>query len=562
MNYLKRIKHNNVPIFRILPPLALSLSLGLGSSLAGCGSSDSADASASNGLTYVTREETTLNDNYRTYYEIFVYSFYDSDGDGIGDLKGVEEKLDYLNDGDPATDTDLGITGIWLMPVMPSTTYHKYDVTDYMGIDAEYGTMEEFDSLIAACHDRGIDVIIDLPMNHTSSQHSWFQQAAAFLKEHSADTIEELDTAECPYVDYYHFTTTPASGYTQIEDTSWYYESQFWSEMPDLNLENDSVRQEFQEVADFWLEHDVDGFRLDAVKEFVSGNTEENTEILTWFADYVHAENPDNYIVCECWTDQNTYAKYYASGVDSMFDFAFSGREGVISMAVNGQKGAYTYAKRIQEEEELYSSVNFSYINAPFYTNHDLARSASYYSGENSEAQVKIAQAMNLLMGGNAFIYYGEELGMKGSGEDENKRAPMYWSEDATSEGMCKGPENMGKVEMKYGSLEEQAEDASSIYQYVREAIHIRQRNPEIARGTTVYLEEYSGDEMFALSRTYEDSTVYILGNLSEEEQTVDLNGLDPDTLSVSGELYTGEETASLEEGVLTLPSYSILVLV
>ena len=124
-----------------------------------------------------TGDEQIVDDNYRTWYEVFVYSFFDSDGDGIGDLKGLTEKLDYINDGDPSTDTDLGCNGIWLMPVMPSTTYHKYDVTDYLDIDPEYGTMDDFKNLVAACHDRGINVIIDLVMNHTSSQHEWFKTA-------------------------------------------------------------------------------------------------------------------------------------------------------------------------------------------------------------------------------------------------------------------------------------------------------------------------------------------------------------------------------------------------
>lgn len=129
-----------------------------------------------------TGDEQIIDDNYRTWYEVFVYSFFDSDGDGIGDLNGLTEKLDYINDGDPATDTDLGCNGIWLMPVMPSTTYHKYDVTDYCDIDPEYGTMDDFKNLIAACHERGINVIIDLVMNHTSSQHEWFKTAADYLK--------------------------------------------------------------------------------------------------------------------------------------------------------------------------------------------------------------------------------------------------------------------------------------------------------------------------------------------------------------------------------------------
>ena len=504
------------------------------------------------------------DDNYRTYYELFVYSFYDSDGDGIGDLQGILEKLDYLNDGDDTTDTDLGINGIWLMPVMPSTTYHKYDTTDYENIDPQYGTLETFQELLSACHDRGIRVILDLAMNHSSSRHSWFLQATEYLK--NLPEGAEPDAAECPYVDYYHFSREAESGYAQVNGTDWYYEARFWDGMPDLNLQNEAVRREFEQIADFWLDMGVDGFRLDAVKEYVTGSTEDNVEILSWFADYVHGKDPENYLVCECWTDQNTYAKYYESGVDSMFDFAFADKSGIIANVVNGKASAASYAKNLEAEQTMYAQYNPDYMNAPFYTNHDMGRSAGYYVGENSAAQTKLGNALNLLMSGNAFLYYGEELGMKGSGKDENKRAPMYWSKDSNAEGMCKGPADMEDFQMKFDSLEEQQEDPDSIYNYVKQAIRIRNQNPAIARGTTTYLEQYSGEQCFALTRSYEDSTLLLLGNTSAEPASVDLTGLTvgntaAEKLVLLGELYTGEETAECSGTTVKLPAYSILIL-
>ena len=504
------------------------------------------------------------DDNYRTYYELFVYSFYDSDGDGIGDLQGILEKLDYLNDGDDTTDTDLGINGIWLMPVMPSTTYHKYDTTDYENIDPQYGTLETFQELLSACHDRGIRVILDLAMNHSSSRHSWFLQATEYLK--NLPEGAEPDAAECPYVDYYHFSREAESGYAQVNGTDWYYEARFWDGMPDLNLQNEAVRREFEQIADFWLDMGVDGFRLDAVKEYVTGSTEDNVEILSWFADYVHGKDPENYLVCECWTDQNTYAKYYESGVDSMFDFAFADKSGIIANVVNGKASAASYAKNLEAEQTMYAQYNPDYMNAPFYTNHDMGRSAGYYVGENSAAQTKLGNALNLLMNGNAFLYYGEELGMKGSGKDENKRAPMYWSKDSNAEGMCKGPADMEDFQMKFDSLEEQQEDPDSIYNYVKQVIRIRNQNPAIARGTTTYLEQYSGEQCFALTRSYEDSTLLLLGNTSAEPASVDLTGLTvgntaAEKLVLLGELYTGEETAECSGTTVKLPAYSILIL-
>lgn len=164
--------------------------LGMAAAMPGCASEKKGTDSDNTAVQEEQKEQgiaslplEVIDDKYRTYYEVFVYSFYDSDKDGIGDLKGLTQKLDYINDGDDATDTDLGCNGIWLMPIMPSTTYHKYDVTDYYGIDSEYGTMEDFEAFMAACKERDIHVLIDLVINHTSSSHPWFVAACDYLKE-------------------------------------------------------------------------------------------------------------------------------------------------------------------------------------------------------------------------------------------------------------------------------------------------------------------------------------------------------------------------------------------
>lgn len=510
------------------------------------------------------KEAAISEDNYRTWYEVFVYSFYDSDGDGIGDLKGLTEKLDYINDGDPSTDADLGCDGIWLMPVMPSTTYHKYDVTDYLDIDPEYGTMEDFETFIGECHDRGIHVIIDLVMNHSSSRHEWFEEAAEYLK--GLPEGAEPDAAECPYVDYYHFTREPATGYCQLGDSEWYYEAQFWSEMPDLNLESEAVRQEFNGIVDFWLEKGVDGFRLDAAKEFETGDIGANVEILSWFNTMVKEKKPDAYIVAEVWSDLATYAKYYESGIDSCFNFAFADTEGEIARVVKGtySTGASAYGSALENLQETLGSYSQSYIDAPFYTNHDMARGAGYYSGEYSENQTKIAQALNLLMSGSSFLYYGEELGMKGSGKDENKRAPMYWSEDETAEGMCKGPADMDDVKMKYDSFAGQQEDGNSIYHFVKEAVKLRNSYPAISRGTVVFEEALSDEKICVIRKTYGDEELMLAFNLSEEAATVDMSGVEGANgtgLQIGGVLLTTAEQAEFVDGKLRMPPYSVVVL-
>lgn len=504
-------------------------------------------------------EPVSMEDNYRTYYEVFVYSFYDGNGDGIGDLQGLTQKLDYINDGNPETDGDLGCNGIWLMPVMPSPSYHKYDVTDYYGIDAQYGTMEDFEAFITACNERGIKVILDLVINHSSSLHPWFQEACSYLAELGDG---EPSAEECPYVDYYHFSKENQSGYCQVPGSDvWYYEAQFYYGMPDLNLSNEKLREEIEHIADFWLEKGVGGFRLDAAKEYVSGGKDANIEILQWFCQMVKEKKEDAYLVAEVWTDINTYAEYYDSGIDSVFNFSFADSSGIIANVIKGSSPASNYTEALVSAQELFAAHNPDYIDAPFYTNHDMGRSAGYYAGEQSEAQTKMAGALNLFMSGSAFIYYGEELGMKGAGKDENKRAPMYFSSEKNEEGMCKGPADMDDVKMKYASLAEQETDPYSIYQYYKRAIYLRNLYPAIRKGSVENLAEYSSDSVAAFRKSWEEEKLMIFCNVSEKEAALDLSQMENVPKKIENALYTGEEQAVYEEGRLTIPAYGIVLM-
>ena len=510
-----------------------------------------------------------IDDKYRNFYEIFVYSFYDSNQDGIGDFDGLTEKLDYLNDGDNQSLDDLGINGIWLMPIMTSTTYHKYDVVDYYNIDPQYGTMEDFKEFMAACDERDIHVILDMVINHTSSKHPWFVEATTYLKNLGDG---EVDLEECPYVDYYNFSKEKTSQTNcQVPGTDWYYEGRFWSEMPDLNLANESVRKELTDIAKFWLDLGVSGFRLDAAKEFYSGNDTANIEVLTWYQGMIKGFKNDAYLVAEVWTDVNTYGKYYESGVDSFFNFAFANSDGIIANTVKGNTktvNALVYGRSVEALDEKFKAYNSNYVDAPFYSNHDMARSAGYYSGEDRVSQTKIAGAMNLFMSGASFLYYGEELGMKGSGKDENKRAPMQWFTDDKAEGMCKGPDYMDPIKMINGSLEEQILDPNSIYQYYKKALLIKNQNPEIARGITTFLEEVSNEQVCVLKKVYDGKELLIVFNISTEESTVDLSDVSLNNslvkggdATIKGDLSVGTDTSALEDGILTLPEYGTVVI-
>ena len=494
-----------------------------------------------------------------TCYEVFVYSFLDSDGDGIGDLKGVTQKLDYIcGQGEDS----LGCDMIWLMPVFPSPTYHKYDVTDYMDIDPQYGTLEDLEELLAACHEKGVRLILDLPLNHTSTEHPWFRQASACLM--GTEDGQEPAAGDCPYLEYYNFSREKQDGWEPLGESGWFYEARFWSGMPDLNLDSPLVRQEIADITAFWQEKGVDGFRLDAVTSYYTESKEESIDFVRWLTGITKEKDPDCYLVGEAWTDRGTYMEYYTSGIDSMFDFSFAGPEGVIAAVTRGSKGASWYGEQLEEEEKMleqYGSAAVSVsrrknqedgsssVNAPFYTNHDMARSAGYYPDDGG-ARTKFAWAMNLLMPGNAFLYYGEELGMNGSGRDENKRAPMYWTSDSSAPGMCIGPPEMEPVEMTYPDLEQQQQDSSSVWSCVREAVSLRRQYPAISGGRTDLVEELSGKDICALVRTEEgEQSVLLIFNASETEQQIDLSLLAEDSPAAA---VTGKRD------ILTLTPYAI----
>lgn len=508
-----------------------------------------------------------VDDIYRTYYEVFLYSYYDSNGDGIGDINGLISKLDYLNDGDDTTDSDLGINGIWLMPIMPSTTYHKYDVIDYYDIDKEYGTLDDFKNLIAECNKRGIKVIIDLVINHTSTQNEWFTSAVKSLgiEPCGQETCTEKDLCRehNPYCNYYNFVEgKPDSGaYYSTGQGDWYYEAVFWDQMPDLNLADTNLRSDLEDIMKYWLDMGVGGFRLDAAKEFYSGNTEKNVEVLKWVTDYVKGINPDNYLVAEVWESFGTMAKYYQSGIDSLFNFPFAQEQGKIVTTLNytgDNNSGSSFGRAMVTVQDKFRSFNENAVDASFFTNHDTARAAGYFSYD--ENKIKMAAGMNLMMAGNSFIYYGEELGMSGSGRDENKRAPMYWS-TTDSVGMTNGPENMETVTHNFGSYEDQVEDPSSIYNYYKRAVRLRNENPEIARGTTQVIDALNQGDIAAITRTYEDSTIAILYNISETEASVKLTDSSLNIEGIRGYLSTDGAAVTLEGDTLTMPPYSIVIL-
>jgi glycosidase len=332
--------------------------------------------------------------------------------------------------------------------------------------------------------------------------------------------------------------------------------------MPDLNLDNPDVRAEFEDIVSFWLDKGVSGFRLDAAKEYFSGDTAKNVEVLTWFNNYVKSVNPDAYIVAETWCSD--YARYTESGIDSAFNFNYSSFDGNISLVTKGADKTYSgsyFAKCLVETQEELSEYSDTAISATFLGNHDLDRTAHYLAFD--ENKIKFAHGLLGIMSGNTFIYYGDEIGIGGSGADENKRSPMIWSStDKTGE--CDGPVNMDKTYVinKFESVEEQQQDENSILSYVKNSVKLRNIFPEIARGTTELVSEVTDEDICAISKTYNDSKIIILANAnSKETKTVTLSRETNGYTCIQGMLCVDEQEAYQVEDTIVLPPYSIVVL-
>ncbi|NUM45229.1 MAG: alpha-amylase [Anaerolineales bacterium] len=445
--------------------------------------------------------------NQTVWYEVFVRSFADSTTgplacDGDGDLQGLIENLDYLNDGDPTTHDDLGVTGIWLMPIMASPTYHGYDITDYYTVNPNYGTNEDFQRLIEEAHKRGIKVIIDLVLNHTSNQHPWFRESTKPNSE---------------YRDWYVWSEGKNPGYAGPLGVAWhpflddYYYGVFWSGMPDLNYTNPEVTTEIQNVIRFWLEEmGADGYRLDAIKYLVEeGEKQESTESThAWLRDfytYYKSVNPDAFTVGEVWSASVAVVKYLGDQLDSAFQFDLA----------NSMLDAANLGKRIQVDGQMTQTLRMYPPNsyATFLTNHDQARVLSVLG---TEGEARTAAMMLLTHPGIPFIYYGEEIGMSGTGPDENKRTPMQWSaEDFAGFSTC-FPWQPANDDYKTINVAAQDADPNSLLNLYRNLIALRNEHPALMVGDYVKVETDT-QPIYTFIRQVPGETILVVINLSRE---------------------------------------------
>jgi alpha-amylase len=453
------------------------------------------------------------------FYEVFVRSFRDSDGDGKGDLRGLIEKLDYLNDGDPSTTTDLGVDALWLMPVFASPSYHGYDTIDYERINPDYGTNEDFARLVSEAHRRGIRIILDFVVNHTGSGHPWF--------------VDSASSPSSAHRDWYVWS--PADpGWTQPwggNNPTWhalngsYFYGVFWGGMPDLNFRTPAVRREIERLARLWLDRGADGFRLDAARHIVEDgggqaqvDTPETHAYWREFASFVRTSKPEAVLVGENWTDTPIIASYFGrtaevAGGDELpmnFDFPLADR---IVSGVNAGEASGIAAKLA----EIQATYPPGVIDAPFLTNHDQVRVATQVG--SSPGKMRSAAAVLLTLPGAPFLYYGEEIGLQNgtTGNDEAKRTPMPWDGTAGggfTAGMPWFPFAPGR---DAANVSAQTTDPGSLLSRYRALIRARKSSAALLSGTLQLLTPASGpSRVLAFVRTQGAERVLVLHNLSD----------------------------------------------
>ncbi|MEE4195827.1 MAG: alpha-glucosidase [Anaerolineae bacterium] len=524
-------------------------------------------------------------------YQIYPRSYLDTTGDGIGDLPGIISKLDYI--------ADLGVDAIWLSPIYPSPDVDfGYDVADYRGIDPKFGTMQDFEHLLTQAHARGLRIIMDLVLNHTSNQHPWF--------------VEARKSKENPYHDYYLWQDAKPNGKTPnnwaaiFGGSAWEYDEQvgqyymhlFYKEQVDVNWRNPTLYQEMMEIFRFWCDKGVDGFRLDVFNLYYKhADFPDNPKKIPpsppffrpWdqqkhIYDYDQPEMmpalqeirsildsyPERYAVGETFPeDAESAAKYSQPGhLHAAFNFEFTHCEWL----------ARPFQSAIERYEALMGEGQW-----PCYVlgNHDISRPATRYAkGEDDDDRLKVAAAMLLTMRGTPFIYYGDEIGQRDitihKKEDvldpigktfwpffkgrDGCRAPMQWNK-AMNAGFSSGKPWLPVHEnFTNRNVSAQADDPQSLLHFYRSLLKLRKEHPALHSGELRMLIE-KPQFVMAYERKNHDETFLILINFSRFERELEILEIGPSEIW-QPVLSTHEPAAFVyQAGKLTLQGNQALIL-
>ncbi|HEX7339779.1 MAG TPA: alpha-amylase family glycosyl hydrolase [Rhodanobacteraceae bacterium] len=482
------------------------------------------------------------------WYEIFVRSWYDTNGDGIGDINGVTAKLDYLQ--------KLGVSGIWLMPINPSPSYHGYDVTNYEAINPQYGTMADFKRLLKAAHARGIKVIIDMVINHTSNEDKWFVSAL-----NPDSKYRDWYTFAGKYTDVHQDNAFGSPAWHRAKDGQ-HYLSIFAPTMPDLNYDNPAVRKKMIAIGDFWLKLGVDGFRLDAARHIYVNlasdvdNPASVAKNIAWWDQYRHGldkVNPHTYLVGEVSQPTALGLAPYLKPLNAVFNFPLATQ--LIAAAKDERN--HDLARTLQHVYASYEKAagTSAIHDAPFLSNHDQERVMSQLSG--NPQHMRMAAAMLLTLPGEPYIYYGEELGMRGTKPDPDLRTPMRWDEALDGQGEATWHATSA-ANGEAVSVQAQTADPHSLLNFYRTLIHWRSTIPALREGGFAVYPEAS-DQLVAWQRTDKTGNVLVVHNLSGTTQTMALDA--PHQPHYGSLLEATRRGATLTGSTLRVPAYTTVIL-
>ena len=445
------------------------------------------------------------------YYEIFVRSFADSNGDGVGDLDGITARLDYLK--------WLGVSGLWLTPIYPSVSYHGYDVINYFAVNPQFGTMADFHRLLREAHARGIKVLIDMVLNHTSDQSPWFRQALS---------------PRSPYHDWYTWAGKGAdlSAPSSVGGPAWhrrdgqYYLGDFDAGMPDLNYDDGAVRREMIKAGRFWLAQGVDGFRLDATTQiyidFQSdiGSARAIGKNIGWWRQYhsaLRATDPHVFLLGEVPAEREAQAAPYYAALNSVFDFPLA----KVLVAAAASETSPDVGRYVQQSWHLFQqdAKGHPIVNSPFIGNHDRDRVIDQL--HDNMSHMRMAAAMLLTLPGHPFVYYGQEIGMHGVKPDPAIREPMRWDRNAHQAGETWWEPVPDNASPDLSVAAERA-DPHSLLNFYRRLIHWRIGLPALRDGAIASYPA-DGGAISAYTRTDHAQRLLVIHNLSGTSRTVTL---------------------------------------
>jgi maltose alpha-D-glucosyltransferase / alpha-amylase len=489
------------------------------------------------------------------FYEVYVRGFYDSDADGIGDFRGLTEKLDYLQ--------WLGITCIWLLPMYQSPLKDGgYDIADFYAILPEFGTVADFREFLKQAHARGIRVITDLVVNHTSDQHPWFHEARSSPDSPKRDWYVWSDTADRYPGARVIFTDTEHSNWTWDDQAGAFYWHRFFSHQPDLNYDNPEVQRAMLDVIAFWLELGIDGFRVDAIPYLFEReatnceNLPETHAFLKKVRSFVDEKFPNTLLLGEANQWPEDVVEYFGKGDEFHMNYHFPIMPRLF-MALS-QEDRMPIVEILARTPAIPETCQWGI----FLRNHDeltlemvTDEERDYLYGEyakdrrmrlnvgirrrlaslmdNGRRRIELLHGLLFSLPGSPFIYYGDEIGMGDNiylGDRDGVRTPMQWSSDRNA-GFSKA--DLEKLYFPvisnpvYGyqavNVEAQQRYQSSLLQWMRLMIHLRKSHRVFGRGNMEFIRP-ENRKIFAFTRTYEDETVLCVFNLSRVAQPVELD--------------------------------------